>query len=65
MRVIKILASTVTPLDSNVYTGGGTDATEALQKILDMAKDCDVGIHLVMDGAALISQLKLYSNTTI
>lgn len=25
MKVIKILASTVTALDSNVYTGGGTD----------------------------------------
>ncbi|MBE6590180.1 MAG: hypothetical protein E7643_08375 [Ruminococcaceae bacterium] len=65
MKVIKILASSVTALDSNVYTGGGTDATEALQKILDMANSDDVGVHLIMDGAALISQLKLYSNTTI
>ncbi len=51
-------------LDSNVATGGGTDDTAALQKALDVARDCG-GVHLVMDGAALITALKVYSNTTI
>lgn len=57
-------AGSAAKLDSNVRTGGGTDDTAALQKILDLAKDGD-GVHLIMDGAALISQLKVYSNTTI
>ena len=65
MKVIKIIASTVASLDSSVHVGGGTDDTKPLQKVLDMAKDHDVGVHLIMDGAALISQLKLYSNTTV
>lgn len=65
MKVIKILASTIAALDSNVHTGGGTDDTAALQAVLDRAKDEEVGIHLVMDGAALISRLFIYSNTTI
>lgn len=64
MKIHKILASEVACLDSNVYSGGGTDDTKALQAVLDMAKDGD-GVWLVMDGASLVSQLKLYSNTTI
>ncbi len=52
-------------LDSNVSTGGGTDDTAALQAALDTA----VGkghLHLVLDGAALISApLRIHSNTTI
>lgn len=50
-------------LDSNVYVGGGTDDTAILQKALDAAQNS--GIHLIMDGAARITGLKLYSNTTI
>lgn len=65
MKVLKILASTVAALDSNVHTGGGTDDTTVLQGVLDLAKDGNVGVHLVMDGAALISKLKLHSNTTV
>lgn len=65
MKVIKVLASTVAALDSNVHTGGGTDDTAALQAVLDIAKDDDVGVHLIMDGAALISRLLVYSDTTI
>ena len=65
MRVKKILASTIAVLDSNVHTGGGTDDTKAIQSVLDMAKNEETGIHLVMDGAALVSHLELYSNTTI
>ena len=64
MKIRKFLASDFAALDSNVYTGGGTDDTEALQRVLDMAKDGD-GVWLVMDGAALVRGLKLYSNTTI
>ena len=64
MKVQKIYASSVAHLDSNVYTGGGTDDTAALQKVLDLARD-GIGVHLIMDGAALVSTLVLYSNTTI
>ena len=64
MNVKKILASTVAKLDSDVHHGGGTDDTKALQKILDEAKN-GTAIHLVMDGAALVSGLFVYSNTTI
>ncbi len=59
-----VYASTVAKLDSNVHTGGGTDDTAALQAVLDRAKT-EGGIHLIMDGAALVSHLELYSNTTI
>ena len=51
-------------LDSNVQAGGGTDDTLILQKILDLAPEYG-GIHLIMDGAALITGLKVHSNTTI
>ena len=59
-----VIASTCVTLDSSVYSGGGTDATAALQAILDEAKDGS-GLHLVMDGAALITHLTVYPNTTI
>lgn len=51
-------------LDSNVETGGGTDDTAALQKALDTARTGG-GVHLVMDGAALVTGLRIHSNTTI
>ncbi len=51
-------------LDSSVHTGGGTDMTARLQEILNTAAS-EGGVHLVMDGAALISGLTVYSNTTI
>jgi hypothetical protein len=51
-------------LDSNVYTGGGTDDTEILQSILDTVKESG-SLHLVIDGAALIRGLDIHSNTTI
>ena len=63
-NISTVYASTVAKLDSNVRTGGGTDDTAALQAVLDRAKS-EGGIHLIMDGAALISQLIVYSNTTI
>ena len=51
-------------LDSHVHTGGGTNDTAALQRVLDLAKDGG-GVHLIVDGAALITTLRVYSNTTI
>lgn len=51
-------------LDSNVYSGGGTDDTEAIQRILDKAPETGT-LHLIMDGAALIRGLNIHSNTTI
>lgn len=59
-----IYASDFLKLDSNVYTGGGSDETEALQALLDKAADWG-RLKLVMDGAALVSGLKVHSNTTI
>jgi len=63
-HISTVYASTVAVLDSNVRTGGGTDDTAALQAVLDRAKE-EGGIHLIMDGAALVTQLVVYSNTTI
>ena len=59
-----IYASSVAKLDSSVYDGGGTDDTEALQALLDSAAERG-HLHLIMDGAALVSGLKIHSNTTI
>ena len=62
--MLKVIASEYITLDSNVLSGGGTDVTEALQKILDMAPQNN-GVHLIMDGAALVHGLKIHSNTII
>lgn len=52
-------------LNSDVYKGGGTDMTKKLQALLDKAPEWG-RLHLVLDGAALISKtLKVHSNTTI
>ena len=52
-------------LNSDVYKGGGTDQTAQLQAILDKAPELG-RLHLVLDGAALISApLRVHSNTTI
>lgn len=64
MVVKTVYASSVATLDSNVFTGGGTNVTRQLQEVLDRAL-VDGGIHLVMDGAALVSGLVVHSNTTI
>ena len=63
-RLKTIKASEVANLDSNVLTGGGTDDTDALQRVLDQAPDLD-GLVLIMDGAALVRGLRVHSNTTI
>lgn len=59
-----VYASAYTRLDSDVINGGGTDATEAIQAILDKAPEWGC-LHLVMDGAALVRGLNIHSNTTI
>ncbi len=51
-------------LDSDVHAGGGTDDTQALQQVLDRAA-AGGGVHLVVDGAALITSLRVHSHTTI
>ena len=64
MKIKRIIASEIATLDSDVIKGGGTDVTKELQAALDEALTCG-GVHLVMDGAALVSSLHLHSNTTI
>ncbi|MHB0998558.1 MAG: glycosyl hydrolase family 28 protein [Armatimonadota bacterium] len=59
-----VYASRYAKLDSNVIDGGGTDDTEILQAILDKAPEWG-GLHLIMDGAALVSGLEVHSDTTI
>lgn len=60
-----ILASrTGAKLNSNVLTGGGDDDTAPLQAALDTAV-AGGGVHLAMDGAALVTGLTIHSNTTI
>ncbi len=58
-------ASDYAVLDSSVTQGGGTDDTAALQSILDKAKDGRTPVKLIMDGAALITGLVIWPNTTI
>ena len=52
-------------LNSNVDFGGGTDDTAIIQAFLDEAKSGETSVCLIMDGAALITGIKVYSNTTI
>lgn len=56
--------SDFTPPDSDVYTGGGTDGTEAIQAVLDRASG-ERGLFLIADGAFLTGTLKIRSHTTI
>ncbi len=51
-------------LDSSVHTGGGTDDTAILQAVLDKAPEMG-RLHLVLDGAALVTGLRVHANTTI
>jgi hypothetical protein len=51
-------------LDSSVLSGGGTDDTAVLQDILDLAPKLG-SLHLIMDGAALVTGLNIHSNTTL
>jgi len=60
----KIYASDYAKLDSDVYKGGGTDETALIQSLLDKALEWG-RLHLIMDGAALVTGLEVHSNTTI
>src|SRR5690349_13108691 len=51
-------------LDTDLVKGGGTDDTAALQAVLDRAAQGQP-VHLVIDGAALVSGLNVYANTTL
>lgn len=51
-------------LNTDLMRGGGRDDTLVLQGILDRAKD-GRGVHLIVDGPALIAGLDVHSNTTI
>ena len=59
-----VYASDYCLLDSHVMDGGGTNETAKIQAILDKAKEWGM-LHLIMDGAALISGIRVHSNTTI
>lgn len=59
-----VYASDYAKLNSDVEKGGGDDDTEILQAILNKAPEWG-GLHLIMDGAALVRGLDIYSNTTI
>lgn len=59
-----IYASEYCRLDSDVITGGGTDDTDALQAILDMAPVWG-RLRVILDGAALVRGIKIHSNTTL
>lgn len=51
-------------LDTDLMKGGGTDDTAVLQRVLDLASD-GTPVHLIVDGAALVSGLNAHRNTTI
>ena len=51
-------------LDTDLLKGGGTDDTAVLQAVLDRAAG-GKPVHLVIDGAALVSGLNVYGNTSI
>lgn len=51
-------------LDSNVITGGGSDDTEVIQALLNRAPELG-NLHLIVDAAALVRGLTVYSNTVI
>ena len=51
-------------LNSNLMTGGGSDDTKALQKVLNHGADGRAA-ELVVDGPALVSGLDVYAGTTI
>jgi hypothetical protein len=51
-------------MDSDLINGGGTDDTAALQAVLNRAS-AGRPVHLVIDGAALVSGLNVYGNTTV
>jgi hypothetical protein len=51
-------------LDAHLVHGGGADDTDALQGILDSARD-HPGLHVVVDGPASVRGLRVHCGTTI
>ena len=61
----RVLASKMgAALNTDLRAGGGTDDTSTLQAVLNRAKN-GAPVHLVIDGAALVSGLNAYGNTII
>lgn len=63
-QMVVFASETGAKLDADVNLGGGTDDTAILQAVLDKALE-NGGIYLIMDGAAMITGLRVHSNTTI
>lgn len=59
-----VYASSVTAVNSNLTTGGGTDGTAALQTVLNEAPT-NGQLVLVIDGPVLVAGLNVSSNTAI
>jgi len=59
-----VYASEYCHMDSHIVNGGGTDDTDILQAILDLAPVWG-HLHLIVDGVALIRGMRVHSNTTI
>jgi hypothetical protein len=51
-------------LNSNITTGGGTNDTAAIQAAFDLASS-GTRITVVVDGVALVNQIKIRSNTSL
>ena len=62
MKFVKL--SDFATADSDVINGGGTNCTEKIQTVLDMAKEGG-GLFVTVDGGFLTETLTVYSHTTL
>ena len=62
MKFVKL--SDFVAADSDVINGGGTNCTEKIQTVLDMAKEGG-GLFVTVDGGFLTGTLTVYSHTTL
>ena len=62
MKFVKL--SDYAMADSDVINGGGTNCTEKIQTVLDMAKEGG-GLFVTVDGGFLTGTLTVYSHTTL
>ena len=62
MKFVKL--SDYATADSDVINGGGTNCTEKIQTVLDMAKEGG-GLFVTVDGGFLTGTLTVYSHTTL
>lgn len=60
-----VFASSVTPVDSDRETGGGTDGTTTLQTVLDTGDQEDSPLVLILDGPVLTTGLIVHAYTSI